>query len=129
MATIYHFTDVANIDGILAAGELRAHRTAGCVVDVAGNAAAAFTSFYDDPGQLAEVVDWPLMEAGYWNNTSDDPDRRRRRCAEFLIHEAVPLGLIEELVVHDSLASSTVGGVVAAAASSIAVRIRSDWYF
>jgi hypothetical protein len=29
------FHDVANLDGILAAGTLRAHRTAGCVVDVA----------------------------------------------------------------------------------------------
>lgn len=201
---IYHFTDSANLKRILAAGELRAHRTAGCVVDVAdetiktrrtrtvvpsgpggnvsdyvpfyfaprspmlfriehggvegvspepgrivylvsstdalldaghacvftdGNAAAAFTTFHDDSEQLAAVIDWPLMRARYWMNTPDDPDRRRRRCAEFLVHQAVPLDKIEELGVYDAAAQSTVGELVAAATSSVEVRIRSDWYF
>jgi hypothetical protein len=201
---IYHFTDVDNLAGILAAGELRAHRTADCVVDVAdgsiksrrtrirvpcgpggrvcdyvpfyfaprspmlfrihrggvegvssdqrriaylvssteavldagiscvftdGNAAAAFTDFHDDPEQLSDVVDWPLMRVRYWSNTADDNDRVRRRCAEFLVHEVVPIELIEAVGVYDAAAKSTVSAMVDDAGSSIAVRIRRGRYF
>jgi hypothetical protein len=94
-----------------------------------GNAAAAFTTFHDDSEQLAAVIDWPLMQARYWRNTPDDPDRRRRRCAEFLVHKAVPLDKIEELGVYDAAAQSSVGELVAAATSSVGVHIRSGWYF
>jgi hypothetical protein len=44
-----------------------------------GNAAAAVTRFFDDIDQLAEIVDWPLMAATYWSNTTEDGDRVRRR--------------------------------------------------
>jgi hypothetical protein len=46
-----------------------------------GNAAAAFTTFHEGHDLLADVVDWPLMRARYWNNNDEDNDRVRRRCA------------------------------------------------
>jgi hypothetical protein len=94
-----------------------------------GNAAAAFTAFYDDPGLLSEVVDWPLMKVRYWSNTPEDNDRRRRRGAEFLVHEALPLELIIEIGVYDANVRSDVARAVREAGSAIAVRVRSDWYF
>jgi hypothetical protein len=204
LPAIYHFTDVENLENILAAGAVRAHRTSPCVVEIAddaikdrrtlidvpcgpggkvcdyvpfyfaprspmlfriksggvegvssdqgrivyfvsateaaldagrscaftdGNAAAAFTAFYDDPDLLTEVVDWPLMKARYWSNTPEDNDRRRRRCAEFLVHEALPLGLIAEIGVYDSDVRSRVSQLIREAGSAIAVRVRSNWYF
>ena len=94
-----------------------------------GNAAAAFTAFYEDPELLSEVVDWPLMKERYWSNTPEDNDRRRRRCAEFLVHEALPLGLISEIGLYDAGVRSDVTQAVREAGSAIAVRVRSDWYF
>ncbi len=204
MPAIYHFTDVENLPGILAAGELRPHSAAPCVVDVAdetiksrrartevpcgpggmvcdyvpfyfapcspmlysiksgnvdgvspeqrrlvyfvssteavlgaglrhvftdGNASAAFTAFHEDPARLAAVVDWPLMRARYWFNTPEDSDRRRRRGAEMLVHEALPFGLVSELGVYDSRARARVVRTVGDAGSPIAVRVRRDWYF
>lgn len=201
---IYHFTDINDLGAILAAGELRCHRTADCAVDVAdhtiksrrmskrvpcgprgtvgdyvpfyfarrspmlfriqrggvegvssnprrivylvssteavfeagyacvftdGNAAAAFTEFHDDTGGLDEVIDWPLMKATQWANSNDDPDRRRRRCAEFLLHQAMPFELVDELGVYDATVRRQVGAAVAAAGWEIAVRIRGGWYF
>jgi hypothetical protein len=198
---IYHFTDIANLDGIVAARQLRAHRVAWCAVDIGdqsikarrstigvpcgpgghvgdyvpfyfatrspmlfsiksgnvpdvsseqrrivylissteaayaaglscvftdGNAAAAFTTFTDDPTLLAEVVDWPLMRERYWSNTPEDPDRRRRRGAEFLVHDATPLAIINEIGVYDQQARAT---VAAALGDGPAVRVRRDWYF
>ena len=48
-----------------------------------GNAAVHITEFDDDPANLQTLVDWPVMELTYWHNTDEDPDRRRRRMAEF----------------------------------------------
>ncbi len=94
-----------------------------------GNAAAAFTAFYDDPAMLPQAVDWPLMQEGYWANTPEDSDRRRRRGAEFLVHNALPLALVTEIAVHDESVRSSVARALAEAGSTIAIRIRADWYF
>ena len=48
-----------------------------------------FTDFFDDLKDL-DKIDWDLMQSRYWNDTNDDPDRKRRRQAEFLVHEFFP---------------------------------------
>jgi hypothetical protein len=94
-----------------------------------GNAAAAFTSFHTDLARLAAIVDWPLLRARYWSNTPEDSDRRRRRGAELLIHEALPLGLVSEFGVYDLGVRTRVAQAVDDAGSDIPVRVRRDWYF
>ena len=94
-----------------------------------GNAAAAFTDFYDDVTSLEDVVDWPLMRARMWANTPQDPDRRRRRGAEFLVREAVPFELVDELCVYDSDARSAVDAAAEDEDWEVAVRVRRGWYF
>ncbi len=94
-----------------------------------GNAAAAFTTFHDDADRLEEVVDWRLMKATQWANTADDPDRRRRRGAEFLVREALPFELVHELGVYDASVSPVVAGIAADVGRDVAIRIRANWYF
>ncbi|MBG9587219.1 type II toxin-antitoxin system toxin DNA ADP-ribosyl transferase DarT [Cytobacillus firmus] len=55
-----------------------------------GHAIMALTEFYNDLTYLDEI-DWSVMESKYWNDTDEFPDRKRRRQAEFLVHESVPL--------------------------------------
>ena len=93
-----------------------------------GNASAAFTEFHDID-LLGKVVDWPLMRATMWANTPEDPDRRRRRGAEFLVHGALPFELIGELGVYDAEARSAVTAAAVAAGWEVQVRIRRGWYF
>lgn len=93
-----------------------------------GNAAAAFTDFYDDLDVLGDAVDWPLMRARYWSNDADDNDRVRRRCAEFLVHRALPFELVDELCVHDTVARTAVQAAATAGWEGT-VNIRSNWYF
>jgi hypothetical protein len=201
VAAIYHFTDVDNLERIIACGALLAHRDAPCAVDVGnqsiksrrtlievpcgaggtvcdyvpfyyaprspmlcsisygnvdgvdpdqsrlvylcsttelaygaglecvvtdGNAAAGMTAFDDGPTSLDEIVDWPLMEAKWWNNTPEDGDRQRRRMAEFLVYEAVPLSLLTEIGVYDRSMQQRVSGIVG---SAVPVNVRRDWYF
>ncbi len=47
-----------------------------------GHADMQFTDFFDDLEELSKI-DWNLMKAKYWNDTNDDPDRKRRRQADF----------------------------------------------
>jgi hypothetical protein len=47
-----------------------------------GNCASPLTQFFGDLGLLGSVIDWDLMTARMWANTSDDQDRMRRRMAE-----------------------------------------------
>lgn len=63
-----------------------------------GHPTKAFSRTYDDISHLEEI-DWGVMDAWYWNDTLDDPDKKRRRQAEFLIHRALPWGSVEFLAV------------------------------
>lgn len=99
-----------------------------CVV-TDGNASTAVTQFFADPGQLTEVVDWELMRARYWANTEEDGDRVRRRQAELLVYQAVPLELVEELVVIDDGVRCRVDELLAEAGRGLVVHVRRDWYF
>lgn len=94
-----------------------------------GNAAAAFTKFRADPADLASAVDWPLMRERHWANTAEDSDRRRRRMAEFLVHERVPVELLTEVGVFNERARDPIAALVAEAGLDAAVRIRRGWYF
>lgn len=94
-----------------------------------GNAATAFTDFEDDPSALDQVVDWPLMRARLWYNTPEDPDRRRRRMAEFLVHEALPLALVSEIGVYDRRVQEYVTSLIEDAGVELHVAIRRGWYF
>ena len=94
-----------------------------------GNAASAITDFYDDQQLLDQVVDWPLMRATYWYNTPEDGDRRRRRQAEFLVHGAVPLDLINELGLYDPGVGASVQEIAVASGRNVTIRVRSGWYF
>jgi hypothetical protein len=204
MPNILHFTDVANLPGILDAGALRCHRDANTRADIGnagikltrsrrrvdcgpggtvgdyvpfyfaprppmmmtimhgnvagvspdlsrliyfvsssevvyeaglpcvfsdGNAAVVITTFGDDRRALATHVDFPLMKQRMWANTPDDPDRRRRRMAEFLVHEQLPLEHVTEIVVRDRPARAAVDAVLQRTGRLIRTAVRSGWYF
>jgi hypothetical protein len=63
-----------------------------------GHGTMAVTDFFDDLDELVEV-DWQVMRLQYWNDTPTDPDRKRRRNAEFLVHGSFPWTLVADVVV------------------------------
>jgi hypothetical protein len=94
-----------------------------------GNCAATVTQIFDDLGLLDSVVDWQVMRARMWNNTAQDPDRMRRRMAEFLVYERVPVNCFAGIVVRTGGMKEQVETLLAACSVALPVRVLPDWYF
>jgi hypothetical protein len=94
-----------------------------------GNCAATVTQVFDDLSRPDAVVGWQVMRARMWNNTAEDPDRMRRRMAEFLVHERVPVGCLTEVAVRTHAVELQVEGILAACGSTLPVLVRPGWYF
>ena len=97
-----------------------------CFTD--GHAIVAFSHFYDDLADL-DQIDWEIMKATYWSNTSDDPDRKRHRQAEFLVHNFVPWDLVSEIGVMNTRVAQDVETLLSSVAHRPVVQIHRDWYY
>ncbi|BCJ54880.1 hypothetical protein Asp14428_63550 [Actinoplanes sp. NBRC 14428] len=94
-----------------------------------GNAATATSEFTSDLNDMARMVDWELMGAERWNNTPEDPDRQRRRQAEFLVHRSLPLTLVRWVGVHNNQVRSQVGKLLMDHALGERIVVRPHWYY
>ncbi|MGW2507899.1 type II toxin-antitoxin system toxin DNA ADP-ribosyl transferase DarT [Streptomyces scopuliridis] len=103
---------------------------AGCTsVFSDGNCAADITAIESDPAQLEAHVDWPVMEQERWNNTAEDPDRMRRRMAEFLVHERVPVSAFTQLATRTRLRADAVRELLRGHGCRLDVVVRPAWYY
>jgi len=95
-----------------------------------GHGIAAWTEYFDDLAQL-DQLDWDIVYQRYWRDTDDDPDRQRRKQAEFLVHRSCDWSLIQEIAVIDEVMKSKVEQVMAAFPPKLrrAVRTQRDWYY
>jgi len=91
-----------------------------------GHADMLFTDFFDDLKDL-DKVDWDLMQARYWNDTNDDPDRKRRRQAEFLVHQFFPWELVSYIGVYDRSIAERAGEIIKGGSPELG--IERGWYY
>ncbi len=94
-----------------------------------GNCAAAVTQLACDLTLLDSMVDWELMRSQMWNNTAEDPDRMRRRMAEFLVHGRLPVGCMTRIVVRTEGPKRQVEAMLMACGVRLPVLALPDWYF
>ena len=69
-----------------------------CFTD--GHAKDALTSFFNNLDSL-DQVDWDIVSERIWKNTEDDFDRMRRKQAEFLVKDSVPVSSIGRIIVYN----------------------------
>jgi hypothetical protein len=112
---------VSSVDTVVASG--------GSVVFSDGNCASAMTQFSDDLALLESMVDWDVMKSRLWANTADDPDRMRRRMAEFLVYQQVPITCLIGIAVRHDTMKKQVDGLLAAQGVDLPVLVRPSWYF
>lgn len=94
-----------------------------------GNAAVVITRFHDDPAMLADYVDFPLMKERYWMSTPEDPDRMRRRMAEFLVHGSFSVEHVRGIVTMTPEARESVIEIADGVGLTIKSASRSGWYY
>ncbi len=88
----------------------------------------AITEFFDDLDYL-DQVDWPVIHGKWWNDTPEYPDRKRRRQAEFLVHQQFPIELIQEIVVLNAGTQAKVLEILCGSGLEVPVQVRSNWYY
>ena len=91
-----------------------------------GHADMDFTDFFDNLRDL-DKIDWNLMKARYWHDTNDDPDRKRRRQAEFLVHKFFPWKLVSYIGAYDRSATEVVRTLLKR--DHPKVGIEQGWYY
>lgn len=103
---------------------------AGCQwVATDGNARTATTSFTADLDQADTMVDWDLMHAERWHNTFDDPDRQRRRMAEFLVRDQVPLAAIRWFAAYSDGYADRIRAALGRRDLRNRIHVRPDLYY
>jgi hypothetical protein len=95
-----------------------------------GHRLAAFTVWFDSLDRLTEI-DWGVVGMRYWKDTRDNPDRQRRKQAEFLVHRQCSWDLITEIGVIDESAKQRVESIQEdyPAALRRPVYERRAWYY
>ncbi|MFI6022315.1 DUF4433 domain-containing protein [Streptomyces sp. NPDC051287] len=94
-----------------------------------GNCANEITRHFADLSVMPSVVDWEIMNARYWANTAADGDRMRRRMAELLVHEHLPVTALDEIATYDHDHAQQVQHLIREAGAEIPVSVRREWYY
>ncbi len=97
-----------------------------CFTD--GHAVEAMTDFFADVTHLNRI-DWAVIDHWSWKNTEEDPDRKRRKQAEFLVHHSFPWSWVEGIGVIDAEMKGRVEAVPAGASHRLPVTIQPKWYY
>lgn len=76
-----------------------------------GHGIMRVTKWYESLEDL-KLLDWGTINSDIWNDTYEDPDRCRRKQAEFLVHRECPWSLVEKIGVMDSRTKGKVESIL-----------------
>lgn len=93
------------------------------------NAALRLARYGDDLQVLDDYLDWDLMEGPMWKDTNEEPDRKERRMAEFLVHGHVPWSAFIGVAARNDEICRQVEHTLSSIGVETTVRPRPVWYF
>ncbi len=94
-----------------------------------GHPVMACTNFYYNINELNSTIDWDVMRSQYWYNTSDDPDRKRRRQAEFLVWQKLNVSDFSYIAVQTPDMQNIVNECIVSSGYNLNVICRPGWYY
>ncbi len=107
----------------------------GCIVQHAlgwfftdGHARHGMTRFYTDESGFNEL-DWENIYATNWRNTEDDPDRQRKKKAEYMVKGHVPVGCFAYFLTFDENCKQKVESLQTGAQTTIPVKVSNRAYY
>lgn len=107
---------------------LRIHQSGFPYLFTDGHAIMFLTEFYARLDDL-DKIDWSVMKELYWADTKEDPDKKWRRQAEFLVHQQVPMDLFTGLAVIDEETKEKVEALLQHHHIDKPVGIRKNFYY
>lgn len=93
-----------------------------------GHGIMTLSDFYNDLDDLSEI-DWDIMKEKYWRDTFEDPDRKRRRQAEFLVFRQFAWNLVERIGVFNRTIEQEVIHTISNASHKPPINIETGWYY
>lgn len=93
-----------------------------------GHGIAIFTEWFDNLNDLGNVH-WDIVNARYWCDTSDEPDRQRRKQAEFLIYRFCPWNVINAIAVLNKKIKRQVENILVDYGVDMNILVKSEWYY
>lgn len=93
-----------------------------------GHGTMGYTTDYVGLARLGEV-DWDVIPLRQWSNTVQDPDRKRRKQAEFLVHDVFPFELVQRIGVYSHTVKLQVEQVLEDLELEVPVSVEFDWYY
>lgn len=93
-----------------------------------GHARTKVTRFFNADEDFVKL-DWEVIRARQWNNTEEDPDRKRRKQAELMVKGVVPIDCVRFLLTFDETSKTVVQKIVKEAGLGIPVHVKKDFYF
>ncbi len=93
-----------------------------------GHAATPMSTQYDELSGL-DVIDWDIMRETYWSDTDEDGDRKRRRQAEFLVHQRAPLSALDRVITMTDEVAERAQNALSTLESAPLVRVHRAWYY
>lgn len=84
--------------------------------------------FSTDTADL-DLLDWPTIQSNDFAHKPDDPERKDRKSAEFLVYRFVPLASILGIGVYSLKWKQDCDRVLSAAGVDMRVKVSPGWYF
>ena len=92
------------------------------------HAVVSYAQFYNDLEKINNL-DWRTIKLRYWADTPEDPDRKEKKQAEFLIYEKLPWEHIYGIAVNNEGAFSKVETILNGLQHKPIVKIKKEWYY
>ncbi len=86
------------------------------------------SQFFNTEEELNNV-DWNTINLNQWNDTEEDPDRKRRKQAEFLVYHELSISAIIAIVVYNQHAKDTVEKILKSHNIKINIFVKQNWYY
>lgn len=92
------------------------------------HAVVNYAQFYNDLEKLNNL-DWQTIKLRYWADTLEDPARKEKKQAEFLIHQKLPWEQIYGIGVNNQDALAKVENTLNELQHKPVVKIKKEWYY
>jgi hypothetical protein len=93
-----------------------------------GHPIISYSEFFNDPADLKHI-DWRIMSSRYWHDTTEYPDRKRKRQAEFLAFKFFPIDSVLEIGVITDTFRLQAHKILQSNSINIPVKVRREWYY